>query len=298
MRRFSTYAIVLLFFLAPAAWAGSIALVLSENGGPYAEFADSFTDALANSDWKIVNVGKTAVGSPPGDVIVSAGSDALRQALAFRGTAPILATLLTRHNYEQILAESGRNRSRITAIFLDQPPARQANFLRHLLPQQKQIGMLISSETQGLLTPYRNALKNAGLTLDSEASSDPDGLLPALNALLGRVNVLLAIPDGTIYKRDNIKAILVTSYRHQRPLIAFSAPFVTAGALAALYTTPAQIARQTAELISKVGTTLPPPMPPSQFSIAINQNVAAALGLSIPDDGAIRRAMLAEGTSP
>jgi putative tryptophan/tyrosine transport system substrate-binding protein len=298
MRRIILYAFVLLHCLAPAAWAGSIALVLSENSGPYAEFADSLNEALADSDWKIINVSKTATGAIPGDVIICAGSDALRQVLNKQGTAPVLATLLTRHNYETILAESGRNRGRVTAIFLDQPPARQANFLRQLLPQQKKIGMLISAETQGLLTSYRNAFKNIGLTLDSETSGGTDGLLPALNALLGRVNVLLAIPDGNIYKRDNIKAILVTTYRYQRPLIAFSAPFVTAGALAALYTTPAQIARQTAELISKVGTTLPPPMPPSQFSIAINQNVAAALGLSIPDEGAVRRAMLAESASP
>ena len=108
------------------------------------------------------------------------------------------------------------------------------------------------------------------------------------------VEALLAIPDTTIYKRDNIKPILVTSYRHQRPVIAFSAPFVSAGALAALHTTPAQIARQTADLINNMGTTLPPPVPPSQFAITINSNVAEALGLSIPDEATIRRAMLAE----
>ena len=297
MRRCTVYALVLLLTLAPAAWAGSIALLLSENSGPYAEFATSLNDALDGSEWKIVNVSKTATGAPPGDVIVSAGSDALRKALASRGATPILATLLTRHNYEKILAESGRNQSRVTAIFLDQPPARQAAFLRKLLPQQKQIGMLVSTETRGLATQYRQAFKNAGLTLDSEETNGQDSLLSEINTLLARVNVLLAIPDGIIYKRDNIKAILVTSYRHQRPVIAFSAPFVTAGALAALYTTPAQIARQAAELISNAGTTLPPPMPPSQFSIAINQNVASALGLSIPDENVIRRAILAESAS-
>jgi putative tryptophan/tyrosine transport system substrate-binding protein len=297
MCRFIIYAFALLLTLTPAAWAGSIALVLSESSGPYAEFAASLNDALADSEWKILNVSKSASGALPGDLIVSAGSDALRKVLASPGATPILATLLTRHNFEKILAESGRSHSRVSAIFLDQPPPRKVAFLRQLLPQNKKIGMLISSETQGQLSQYRQAFKNAGLTLESEATRDPDNLLPALNTLLSRGNVLLAIPDGTIYNRDNIKAILVTSYRHQRPVIAFSAPFVTAGALAAIFTTPAQIARQTAELISKVGTSLPPPMLPSQFSIAINQNVAAALGLSIPDEGAVRRAMLAEGAA-
>lgn len=297
MCRLALYCFVLLIALAPAAWAGSITLLLSENSGPYAEFASTLGEALDSSRWKISTTSKSESSEPPGqrpDLIVSAGGEALQRALVSGGTTPIIATLLPRQSYEKIIAQSGQQRARITAIYLDQPPARQASFLRHLLPDQKRIGMLFSSETRGQAGQYRQAFKNVGLTLDSEESDTPNTLLPAINALLPRVNVLLAIPDGTIYKRDNIKAILVTSYRHQRPVVAFSAPFVTAGALAALHTTPAQIARQTAELINGLGATLPAPMPPSQFAITINSSVAQALDLSIPDEAAIRRAMLAE----
>jgi len=297
MNRLVLYCCVLLIALAPAAWASSITLLLSENSGPYAEFAAALGEALDDSGWKISTLSKPETSLQAGgrpDLIVSAGGEALRQALASGGTTPIIATLLPRQSYEKIIAQAGPEHPRSTAIYLDQPPARQAAFLRHLLPDHKRIGILFSSETRGLAGQYRQALKNAGLTLDSEDSDTPNTLLPAINSLLPRVNVLLAIPDSSIYKRDNIKAILVTSYRHQRPVVAFSAPFVSAGALAALHTTPAQIARQTADLIHNSGTTLPAPMPPSQFAITINANVALALGLSIPDEGTIRRAMLAE----
>lgn len=297
MRCLALYCFLSLIALAPAAWASSITLLLSENSGPYAEFATTLREVLDNSRWKISIVSKSDRSEPSGappDLIISAGGEALQRALASGSATPIIATLLPRQSYEKIIAQAGRERARTTAIYLDQPPARQAAFLRQLLPDQKRIGMLFSSETRGLAGQYRLAFKYAGMTLDSEDSDTPNTLLPAINALLPRVNVLLAIPDSTIYKRDNIKAILVTSYRHQRPVVAFSAPFVNAGALAALHTTPAQIARQTADLINNMGTTLPAPMSPSQFAITINSNVAEALGLSVPDETTIRRAMLAE----
>lgn len=272
-------------------------LVLSDSSGPYAEFAQALDNALDDSRWQITVRAKPGDFNPatPADIIVTAGGEALRQTLARNVNAPIIATLLPRQSYEKILAEGGKARSRVTAIYLDQPPARQAVFLRHLLPDQKRIGMLISNETRSGASLYQQTFSNAGLTLDSEHSDTDSNLLPAINALLPRINVLLANPDSTIYKRDNIKAILVSSYRHQRPIVAFSAGFVTAGALAAIYSTPSQIASQTADVINGLGSNaLPAPMAPRLFAISINPNVAQALGLTTPDEATIRRAMLAD----
>lgn len=301
MLRLALSAFLLLFAVVPAAWAGSIALALSDDSGPYAEFSATLRDALQGSTWSVTRSGRPeAVGlpAPRADVIVAAGSDALRKVLASGTTLPVIATLLPRQSFERIMAEAGRVRSRVTAITLDQPASRQASFLRHLLPGQKRIGLLLSEETQAALGPLRQSFSAVGLALDSETSDDSTaGLLTALNGLLPRVNLLLAIPDSTIYKRDNIKAILVTSYRHQRPVVAYSAAFVKAGALAALYSTPAQIATQTAEML--VAPTPPPAgaVPPALFAISINQNVAHALGLALPDEVTIRHSMLSERES-
>jgi ABC-type uncharacterized transport system substrate-binding protein len=297
MLRFALPVFFMLLVMAPLAWAGSITLALSDKGGPYAEFAVALNNALDDTNWKVTASGKPETldaTAPRPDLIVTAGSEAFRQMLGRGGNTPMIATLLPRQSYERILAEAGKGRGRVTAIYLDQPAARQASFLRQLLPGQKRIGMLLSNETRPLASQYRAAFNNAGLTLDSEDSDIDSTLLPAVNTLLPRVNALLAIPDGIIYKRDNIKAILVSSYRHQRPVVAFSPAFVNAGAVAALYSTPAQIAHQLADLVISLGQTLPGPMPPSAYSIAVNQNVAQALGLSIPDETLIRRAMLAD----
>lgn len=288
--------LLLVFLLAVStARAGNVALVLSENTGPYAEFANTYRDALDGSNWKIASQGgsDSLAGSSP-DLIIAVGSNAFRQVLNQGGSTPVVATLIPRQAYEKLLAENPGRGRRTTAIYLDQPASRQAAFLRHLLPGKKRVGMLVSSETRAAVGQFRQAFATAGLTLDSEDSDTEQTLLPTLNSLLPRVNLLLAIPDTQIYRRENIKAILVTTYRYQRPVVAFSAAFVNAGALAALYSTPAQIARQAAELTQSFSATLPPPMPPSQFAVVINSNVAQALDLNIQDEAAIRRAMLAD----
>ena len=296
MPRFALFALISLFSLALPAWGGGIALVLSDRGSAYADFANTLEDALAGTSWNI-SARHQADSLPPlagpAEIVVTVGSEALRKTLGRSDNPPILATLLPRQSYEKILAEF-RRPARISAIYLDQPPARQAAFIHHLLPGQKRTGMLLSGETRNLPGQYRQAFSNSGLSLDSEDADTENSLLPALNALLNRVNVLLAVPDSNIYHRNNIKPILITAFRYQRPVIGYSPAFVNAGALAAIHSTPAQIARQTAETIVAHGTNLPLPSAPNQFAITINTNVAQSLGLTIPDEATIRRAMAAD----
>lgn len=296
MLRLALFALAFAYSLVLPAWGGSIALVLSERGGTYADFSGTLEEALVGSNWS-VSTKLLADTLPPlagqADIVVTVGGEALRKALSRGDSPPIIATLLPRQSYEKILGEF-RKPGRITAIYLDQPPARQASFLSHLLPGAKKTGMLFSVETRSVVGQYRLAFANAGLSLDSEDADTESALLPALNGVLGRTNVLVAIPDSTIYKRNNIKAILITAFRYQRPVIGYSPAFVNAGALAALHSTPAQIARQTADMIIAHGTSLPAPSGPTQFAIAINSNVAQSLGLNIPDEAALRRAMAGE----
>ena len=277
--------------------AGTVALIVSENGGPYGEFSTTLSNALSGTSWQVsatLRADTIVQPIPKADLVVTAGVAALRQAVQNYGGTPILATLIPRQSYEKLIAETGaKGQGRISAIWLDQPASRQALFLRNLLPGQKRIGLLVSHESALLAANYRQVFANFGLGIDIEDSDTEQSLLPALNTLLQRSNVLLALPDSTIYRRDNIKPILVTTYRLQKPVVAFSQAFVTAGALAALYSTPAQIARQAADTIAANGANLPPAGGPSQFAIAINYNVAQALSLNVPDEASIRQAMLA-----
>ena len=263
--------LLLALVLLPQAMAANVALVLSDDGGPYAEFASSFEEYNSKSTWKISYVGKIEGHSSAPlrpDLIIAVGSEAFRASLALATPTPILATLIPRHSYDKILAEFGRSRPRAStsAIVLSQLPA------------------------------LRQAL--GSLILDHEDVSGDPALLGAINHLLPRVNLLLALPDGKIYKRENVKSILVTTFRHQRPVIAFSKAFVTAGALAAIYSTPVQLARQSSDLLLTLPAgsfSLPAIQAPSQFAISINSNVAQSLNLDLPDEASLRRALQLDG---
>ena len=265
MPRIVLFALVSLFSLALPAWGGGIAVVLSDRGSAYSDFSSALEEALSGTTWSI-SARHQADAVPPlagqADIVVTVGSEALRKTLGRSDNPPILATLLPRQSYEKILADV-RRPGRVTAIYLDQPAARQAAFIHHLLPGQKRAGMLLSNETRNIPGQYRQAFSNAGLALESEDADTENTLLPALNSLLARVNLLLAVPDSNIYHRNNIKPILITAFRYQRPVIGYSPAFVNAGALAAIHSTPAQIARQTADTILTHGTSLPAPSAPT-----------------------------------
>jgi hypothetical protein len=52
---------------------------------------------------------------------------------------------------------------------------------------------------------------------------------------IGKAEVLLATPDSTVYNTENIRNILLSTYRHNQGVIGFSADMVKAGALATTY---------------------------------------------------------------
>ena len=76
-------------------------------------------------------------------------------------------------------------------------------------------------------------------------------IYPALTKVLASADVILAMPDPMIFNNGTIHNILLAAYREERPLIGFSPAYVRAGALAAVYSTPQQIAHQIAETIQR-----------------------------------------------
>ena len=110
-----------------------------------------------------------------------------------------------------------------------------------------------------------------------------EGIYPALKQVIDESEVILALPDPLIYNSANLQNILLTMYRARTPLIAFSPAYVKAGAVLAVYSTPAQVARRAAEMLRQwqSGRGLPLPQKPREFEVAVNERVAASLGLWI-----------------
>lgn len=294
--------IALVFSALPwIAWAEEIALIVSDDNAPYQEFAAALQQSLQGSKWRIRYTDKSVrpLDKNPVDLIVTAGSEALRHTLDSALRPPVLATLLPANTYQTLLRSSNRPPSSpISAIYLDQPAQRQARLLRLLLPDSQHIGILVNNQSENQANAFRPGFTNQRLQIITEHARNDHQLVPALESLLPKVDLLLALPDPFLYSRNSVKPLLITAYRFKRPVIAFSAALVKAGALAALYSTPAQIGRQTGATINARGTRLPAPTGPQEFSLSINSSVADAFGLNLPDETEVLQKLLSNESEP
>jgi ABC-type uncharacterized transport system substrate-binding protein len=109
-----------------------------------------------------------------------------------------------------------------------------------------------------------------------------------INRVLNRIapnEVLLAMPDSGVYNAENIRNILLSTYRHKQGVIGFSADMVKAGALASTYSEVEDINAQVAELAAAFVATgeLAPPQFPRYFSTIVNEGVARSLDIEVGD---------------
>ena len=115
-------------------------------------------------------------------------------------------------------------------------------------------------------------------------------LYPTLQRTLAEPSILLAVPDATVYNNRTISNILLTAYHQRSPVVGFSPAYVKAGALLALYSTPAQVGQQAGEA-ARLGLatgSLPPPAAPRHFRISTNPYVARSLGIQLEDPAILR----------
>lgn len=276
-------------------------MVLSEDGGAYAQVADKLRAVLAMGSGasrpsvKVTSLQSLKEGEPlradAGQLLVAVGSSAMQTLAEKNLPQPILSVLVPRAAFEKVARQGGRlsDPRHFSAIYLDQPWARQFALIRHILPNRTRIGILLGPDSDGIAAPLKAAAKAAGLVAVIDIVSNEADLLPALRRLLSDSEALLAVPDPTIYNKNTIQSILLTTYRQQVPLFGFSPSYVKAGALAAVYTMPEQIGQQAAEMIQRLAVerVLPPPQPPRYFSVGSNAQVARSLGIPLDDDATL-----------
>jgi putative ABC transport system substrate-binding protein len=230
----------------------------------------------------IGEAGETAVDS---DLIVAVG---MKSASALYGSnKPVLNALVPKAGYDKLAKPTVANRS--SAIYLDQPMERQLSLLLAALPKVKRIGVLYTAPPLGIAN-LRLLVAERNLLLVEKIVGHDHTLHDALEELLDESEVLLVLPDTEIYNSGTIRNILLSSYRKQVPLVGISQAYVKAGALCAIYSTPMQMAAQTAEAIKQFINSgkIPPSQYPKEFEVSVNKQVARSLDLTIKDADKLR----------
>jgi hypothetical protein len=288
---------VMLFALASGsgpAQAVQVALVMSEESSTFNEAAEALSAELRSAGHRIQPLPfplrpedtGTLHASP---LIVTLGTRAAQAISAMPPRGLVLHTLLPRSAFEKlpIRAEDAR---RISAVFIDQPASRQIDLLRIALPDWTRVALVVGRESFELGARLQTSARDKRLRPILEQASDESDLYPTLQRVLAEPTILLAVPDPTLFNNRTISNILLTAYHHRSPVVGFSPAYVKAGALLALYSTPAQVGQQAGEAARQGLATgsLPPPAAPRHFRINTNPYVARSLGINLEDAGVLR----------
>ncbi len=281
----------LVLLTAGAAHAARLVIVGGEAGPAYQEAAQAIVTEFERQrvpgldivQLKVAEV-RTAAPSAP-TLVITLGSEAALALVKLDVRAPVLCALLPRHSFEEVLLAGARKASsEFSALYLDQPLARQIELIHLALPSAKRIGVLLGPESRGQAKALGALLPGPGLQLVEASVAGGESIFTGLRRILEDADVLLALPDPEVYNGNSIQNILLTSFRARVPLVAFSPAYVRAGALMALYATPSQVGAQAAAMARSVfqGKALAPtPQYLQEFSVLVNEHVARSLGLSL-----------------
>lgn len=177
--------------------------------------------------------------------------------------------------------ESGENTSDRN-IYIDQPYSRYFDLIKSAIPRAKRVGVLVHASNTSDINKLEITASSRGFILNISTIDEERNVGEALTRLLDNTDVLLALPDARIHNSKTISHILTTSYRNNIPVIGFSSAYVKAGATAAVYTSPENIAAQLSEYVVSLLTDRAineKSQMAKYFSITYNYEVARSLGL-------------------
>lgn len=288
----------------PASALSNITILVGTSSIPGNEFADQFKTEMAQASGakltvNVVNVEDLSSGHATiseDTLVLAVGLQALYLASRFDSKLPVLGALVPQPAFDRILQDSGRTPRNFSAIVLDQPISRQIALIKAVMPSATHIGVLLGPLSRSLGNELQLAASQQGFGLLQDTIKDLTELIPRLRHILESSPVLLAVPDPIVYNRETVQTILLTSYRYQKPVIGFSQAYVRAGALAAVFSTPRQIAKQAAEVVRQIAAkpqgSLPPPLTPKYFSVETNRQVARSLGIELGDENVLSETLL------
>lgn len=273
----------------PAQAAQGVALLLSEPAGIYLEAAQALQQELARGGGpqgvRFLHVeDRPALAGGTDELIVALGVRALRYALDAPGATPLLALLVPSMTFEKLTADlpQASRRRAVSALFLDQPFARQLQLIRLALPQARRVGVLLGPATAGQADALKAAGLGGGLEIRIQPVDGRERLFAGLNELARDADVLLLLPDPNVVSGDTLRALFLQSYQLRLPIVAYAAGLVQAGAILGLYATPAQLGGEAGRWIRETQGERSATRFPRGYTVEVNRNVARTLELSLP----------------
>ena len=212
-------------------------------------------------------------------VTIAIGPDALRQAAARRCDCVVIAAFTSSQVWRAVVATLPPARAALaTAVYAEPAPHDQLQLASLLYRRPVRMAAILGPDADVFVHSLQGKLD-----LVRAAPGDDIG---ELLGRIGRSEALLALPDSAVYNPENVRSILLATYRRKQAVIGFSSDMVKVGALATTYSEIEDINAQVAEVAAAFVASgeLPAPQFPRYFHTVINEGVAHSLDIVVGKD--------------
>lgn len=239
------------------------------------------------------------------DLVLAIGPKSLHyyfESKPFDYPVPIVSILSRPFELDKILKELSPQQTsahNVVQLYLDQPLYRQLALIRTLCQQSKcigSIGVALGPTSKNYRKELEKLSENNQIPINIVEINPQLHPVENMHHLLKESMMLLAIPDEAIFNSRTGRGLLLSSYHNKTPIIGYSKTYVNHGALAAVYTSPKQLADETAYIVLET-LTRPLPFPAKgiyskDFSVAINPQVAKSMGFILKTENEIKENMM------
>jgi len=266
-----------------------VVVLVTRDPFPHEEFVRGFT-ARIGAPVRVINLDREPdpaeavrrVRAERPNLIVGAGLRAARHIRREAPDVPAILTLITDPRRYDL--QTGSN-----GFIMSQPDAdRLLERVTAVLPGLKRIGLAYQADTASLLAgDLRDAAERRGLHVEFGLCRSQRDLLPALDAMRGRVDVLV-VPNDDLTSTPRAQEILTAwALKNHVPLAVPSPEWVERGALFSYGASYERLGEETSAVAAKV---LDGVMRPADFSVlrsrefelTVNRATATHLGVEIP----------------
>ncbi len=295
MRRFFSH-IIFLFILSSfgaVAHGDTVVAVQNIRIRPFQEAMRGFKSASRSEVKDLVISGMTdakiarKIAQLNPDLLLAVGTTSLSKIKTIKNIPIVYMMIL---NPESILTPEDP----VSGVSIHVPYEMQINIFLKILPEMKTVGLVYHPDRSGYFVKKAvNAAKKAGVDILTEVIYHPKEGPAKFQHLEPRVDAFWILPDISVITPETVNFLLLTSFKHRKPILSFSEKYVKMGALAAVTMDPFDIGMQAGELAEQIlkagGNKGSQRMDARKAVIFINDKIAEKFGIDI-DQGIRKRA--------
>jgi putative tryptophan/tyrosine transport system substrate-binding protein len=277
-----------------------VAVIRSRNIGPYNQALKGFKEQLIAHNIKPIlsyydlegvrgrekELLAEARDMDP-DIVLAIGTEAASLCKDYFTQKPVVFSMVldsVEGGITDSVEPSGTN---ITGVILAIPIKVQLKTLKEFDSGIKTVGMLYDANTREKRINEVNAeMMKLGLQLIAEPVEKVEDFPKALERVVEKADALWAEVDGVVYNPQTAREIILATFKGDMPFMAFSSPYVKAGALLCLQCDYVDIGKQSGEIAKRIleGTdpgTIPIAFPRKK-DLIINVQTAETIGIEVP----------------